>query len=93
MSPAGMLMGKRKGKGGRPSKDEGDAGTGGVRVYADVREMLGWIVFIKKVKMAAYLDELIREQVETDFEEITPAVEEYKRADATAKKFRDEKPG
>lgn len=88
MTNAGVLM--PKGKGGRPKKSEGDAGTKAVRVYTDIGEMLGWILLIKKKKSAAYLDPLLREQITAEFEEIKPAVEAFKKADAAAQKYRDE---
>lgn len=80
------------GRGGRPKKDEGDANTKAVRVFPDLKEMIAWITLIKKKKSANYLDPILREQVEADFNEVKPAVEAYKKAQAAAKKYQDETP-
>lgn len=85
---SGGVLTMAKGRGGRPKKEAGEAGTRGVRVYADVAEMLGWILRVDGGTSAGLLDPLIRPQVVSRYAAIEGAVEAIKRAEAQAARVR-----
>jgi hypothetical protein len=79
-----------KGKGGRPSKKEGERSTKLVRLPKDLAEMLVWINEITGVSSAEFIDPLIRPQVEAEYKKILPAVNARRKADEESAKFRKE---
>lgn len=61
----------------RPSADSG--ATKHVRVFQDLAEMIGWVVQIRGVSAANYLDPLLRSTVESDFRAIKHIVDSIKK--------------
>lgn len=66
---------------GRPKAEEGDAGTGLVRVFEDIRDMLSDITLVKPdMKTAQILDPLIRPEVTRIWEKFKAQIEDAKNA-------------
>lgn len=66
-----------------PEADDGS--TKQIRVFADIAEMISWIVRIEGGSAALLLDPLIRPTIRAKFEVIRKDVEELKRMQAKEK--------
>lgn len=57
-----------------------------MRVNEDLADKLSWIVRLKDVTVAMYLDPLVRGQIESDYTEIEPDVKLIQKNEDAAKK-------
>lgn len=75
----GRAMGKTR---GRPKLDDGD--TRMVRAYADVADMIGWIVRVEGGTVAGLIDPLIRAPILARYAKIEHLVRQIQAAEQAA---------
>lgn len=78
----------------QPRQDAREKATTHVRVFADIAEMIGWIVRVEKKDQrggsAQLLDPLIRPQIKAKYERYAPIIDRLKALELEARKIEDE---
>src|SRR5687767_8270779 len=80
-------MGKKR---GRPKLDDGE--TRMVRAYADIADMIGWLVRLEGGTVAGLLDPLIRAPILARYARIQHLVKQIKDAEAQASEAAKKRP-
>lgn len=72
-------------RGGRPKKGTEAGATATVRVFADLAEMIGWIVRLEGTPSSNLIDPLIRPQITARFETLRKDIDAIKRIESRHK--------